>query len=294
MQKKIKLLSTAPMSFHSDWLISVVREYFDLEIWDQSKTYDHNSTLILTFGNLYNTDLRCVIDNLWERHCESNSYVIQNKNWFWYNESLWYRHLCYDQYTPNKTYENLAFVPMRKSRPYRDFLIEELTPMLDRLIWSYVDRGKQLPGDRDIEIWDTQRYFNPDWYDQTYFSIVAESGVHAEALHPVFITEKTFKPIAYHHPFVVYGDPGTLAQLRTLGFETFDNLFDESYDAITNSQQRGQAIIKTVKEFVPEPYSALTQERLAHNHAHFFNTELIKQRIRTEILEPLLHYAETH
>jgi hypothetical protein len=184
-------------------------------------------------------------------------------------------------------------MPMRKSRPYRDFLIEELTPVLDNLIWSYVDHGKQLPQEQDIEIFDTHGYFNPAWYDQTYFSIVAESGVHPTTLHPVLITEKTYKPIAYRHPFVVYGDPGTLSRLRELGFETFNNLFDESYDTITNSRQREHAIIKTIKEFAQESYSVLTQEKIAHNHAHFFDQELVKQRIRNEILEPLLHYAET-
>jgi len=112
-------------------------------------------------------------------------------------------------------------------------------------------------------------------------------------LHPVFITEKTFKPLAFRHPFVVYGHAGTLARLHSLGFETFNNLFDESYDSIIDNKDRGHAVVTAVNAFCPEPYSAETQQKLTHNHAHFFNRKLVEQRIRTEILEPLLHYAET-
>jgi hypothetical protein len=107
------------------------------------------------------------------------------------------------------------------------------------------------------------------------------------------ISEKTFKPIAFQHPLMVYGNSGTLKTLRQWGFETFDNLWDESYDLLTNSQQRRNAIVKLLHEVEIKDYDIETQQRLAHNHAHFFDTELVKQRIREEILEPLLNYAET-
>lgn len=289
MNIKPKLLSTEPMSLHSDWLNDLVAQYFELEPWDPAAVYNYATTLMLLCPDQSNpSNLRCVIDNLWEAPIVSDHYVMQNPNWFWYNESLWYTHLGYDRYTPAKTYTKLALVPMRKQKNYRDFLVKELATELNNSIWSYVEAGRLLPDD-DTELLDSQRYFNPVWYDSTYFSIVAESNI----VGPVFITEKTFKPIAFRHPFIVYSNNGTLAQLHELGFETFGHLFNESYDSIISPVHRGVAVVQAVKDFVPEPYGVETLGKLAHNHAHFFDRELVEQRIRTEILEPLLHYAET-
>ena len=45
--------------------------------------------------------------------------------------------------------------------------------------------------------------------------------------YQTFITEKTFKPIMYGHPFIVLGNPGIMSQLESWGFMTFNNLFDQ-------------------------------------------------------------------
>ena len=62
-------------------------------------------------------------------------------------------------------------------------------------------------------------------------------------------TEKSFKPIAYYHPYMIAGQKGCLQYLRNLGFETFDNMFDESYDLLENYNDRINLIAQNVKEF---------------------------------------------
>jgi hypothetical protein len=52
------------------------------------------------------------------------------------------------------------------------------------------------------------------------------------------ITEKTFKPLVNFHPFVMFGDPGSLALIRWLGFKTFAPVIDESYDEELDSPRR--------------------------------------------------------
>jgi hypothetical protein len=47
---------------------------------------------------------------------------------------------------------------------------------------------------------------------------------------PMRITEKPLKPLVNLHPFVALGNPGSLAQLRSFGFQTFGSVIDESYD----------------------------------------------------------------
>ena len=59
----------------------------------------------------------------------------------------------------------------------------------------------------------------------------------------IFITEKTYKPIYTGHPFIIWGNPGTLTYLRSIGYKTFPTLFDESYDNELDPVKRLEMII---------------------------------------------------
>tara|TARA_Y100001937_G_C6948920_1_gene253735 strand:- start:189 stop:527 length:339 start_codon:yes stop_codon:yes gene_type:complete len=50
----------------------------------------------------------------------------------------------------------------------------------------------------------------------------------------IFITEKTWKAIAYGKPFLLNGDPKSLEYLRSLGYKTFGSFWNESYDSMNN------------------------------------------------------------
>ena len=80
-------------------------------------------------------------------------------------------------------------------------------------------------------------------YSDSYFSVVAETLYDAEQSGGAFVTEKTFKAIANAHPFVVFGCPNTLATLRSLGYHTFDDSIDNSYDTELDNTER---FVKTV------------------------------------------------
>jgi len=51
------------------------------------------------------------------------------------------------------------------------------------------------------------------------------------------ITEKTFKPIVLQQPFLMVGGKGSLAYLRKYGFQTFNELWDESYDNLSDEHR---------------------------------------------------------
>jgi hypothetical protein len=280
-------------SLNSDWIAPIVSRYFDLVPYDKAVAYSDTTvfyTGVLAQSALIKQRQRVVIDNLWERPRAhpANCHALINNNWFWYNESLWARHLGHNSYVPKKTHSKLALMPMRLQRPHRDLIISELAQYLDQFVWSYVDKGRLLPNDADPEDWNSQRYFNPEWYNDTYFSLAVETYVDNVN---VFVTEKTFKPICFQHPFMVFGNPGTLAQLHTLGFETFENLFDESYDHEIALDLRLQLIKSNVENFIQAPYTQLTLDKIQHNHAHFFDCALVEQRIMHEIINPLLEYV---
>ena len=63
----------------------------------------------------------------------------------------------------------------------------------------------------------------------------------------IFITEKTYKAIAYGNPFVINGDNGSLAYLKIMGFKTFDKWWDESYDN-DNSHTKIKKIADIIEE----------------------------------------------
>jgi len=66
----------------------------------------------------------------------------------------------------------------------------------------------------------------------SYLNIITES--HADYVknerQSIFITEKTWKPILAHQPFIVIGQQKHLYALKKLGFKTFEKYIDESYD----------------------------------------------------------------
>ncbi len=55
---------------------------------------------------------------------------------------------------------------------------------------------------------------------------------------PARVTEKPFKPLLNFQPLLLFGNPGSLAFLRQLGFQTYPELFDEAYDEETEPRAR--------------------------------------------------------
>ena len=58
-----------------------------------------------------------------------------------------------------------------------------------------------------------------------------------------------YKPIANAHSFIIWGSPGILKYLRDQGYQTFPELFDESYDSETNHTVRLKMIVSQVERF---------------------------------------------
>ena len=286
-----KLVYESPGSLNSQWIQPIVEQYFTVEPYRADQHYDRHTLLVQSQPTITPAGERIqdqggtiVFDNLWEQPCSwTNGYRLEHANWFWYNESLHYQHLGYDQYQPVRSYDHLALIPMRRIHPHRDWLLQALEPRLDQCVWSYLERGRSLPNDTDTSDFKGQRYMNPEWYNSTCFSIVAESTVSAGE---IFITEKTFKPMAFQHPFVVWAQAGVLKRLQDLGFETFENLFDQAYDSEPNDRRRLTLLVDAVNDFERMEYSKETVQKLQHNHNHFFSNT-VAQRVQKEIVEPL-------
>lgn len=112
-------------------------------------------------------------------------------------------------------------------------------------------------------------------YSQTFFSIVSETNIDVK-----FITEKIYKPIANQHPFIVLGASGILKWLRSQGYETFPEMFDESYDQETEHAKRIYMILDQVEKFcnlsIEEKQKKFNsiKHKLIHNKEHYFSSAI--------------------
>jgi hypothetical protein len=180
---------------------------------------------------------------------------------------------------------------MHLKKPHRDHIIDKLSGVLDRALYSYVGAGITIPGDASSNDGNWQRYLNPAWYDSTAFSVVVETKIS----QPTFISEKIFKPVAYHHPFVVWGSAHSLQYLREQGFETFGHVIDESYDNELDNKKRlqmvGNITCNLSADYATIFNDKLTKEILEHNHNRFFAKD-IEQRFEQEIVGDILKFIQ--
>jgi hypothetical protein len=108
---------------------------------------------------------------------------------------------------------------------------------------SQMDLPRFFPGE------DTQR-MSSCWLDQ--FDLCAESMIYHVSETVFFgrrqhLTEKTFKPIALGMPFVLSAPAGSLAYLKQYGFKTFDSVWDEYYDTVTDDTRRISILTRLLK-----------------------------------------------
>jgi len=132
--------------------------------------------------------------------------------------------------------------------------------------------------------------FNEQTMLDTWLTVVSEASFSDEEL-TCFISEKTFKPIACCHPFVITGNQYSLKNLKDLGYKTFHPYIDETYDELP-TWERFPAIIKSISKIQKltaseklEWYKKL-EDILNHNREVFYkNCEEIIPSAFTKLLD---------
>lgn len=124
--------------------------------------------------------------------------------------------------------------------------------------------------------------YNVKLYTDTGFSVIPES-LYDSKYHPWF-TEKTWKAIANHHPFIIAGVPGSLSKLNQMGIVTFDEfLLVKNYDTIECPEARLDAIVANIGWWQQNihKYKYAINESVIHNREVFGNLYLENaERIR--------------
>ena len=93
----------------------------------------------------------------------------------------------------------------------------------------------ELDTDGKVDNFRTDNTFDKKLFLDSVIHIVSETSFQNNEL---FISEKVLKPILNFQPFILVGPYQYLKELKNLGFKTFGDYWDESYDEIENPKER--------------------------------------------------------
>jgi hypothetical protein len=111
-------------------------------------------------------------------------------------------------------------------------------------------------------------------YEKTFISMVTETLVDEGTL---FISEKIWKPIMVGHPFIVYGNLGTLKFLKSMGYRTFDKWINEEYDNEPDSGKRCNMITEELVKLSTKTVEELKLIRSEMNEVCDYNQKWYKK-----------------
>jgi hypothetical protein len=129
-------------------------------------------------------------------------------------------------------------------------------------------------------------------YLNSWVSVITESSYFNHE-HSVFISEKTFKPIACMQPFIIVGSKHSLKYLRKLGYKTFDGFIDESYDELDDNDRFlaiANALIKIKNIEDKVSWYKSMQDILEHNHKLFLSIQTSKSQEHESLIKYYFDY----
>lgn len=111
---------------------------------------------------------------------------------------------------------------------------------------------------------------NNDAYHNSYINIITETNISQP-----FFSEKTFKALANGQFFISINASGSLDFLKSFGFDTFDDIIDQSYDKILDPYKKILAVSDLLDDLIKLNWPKIwksTQTRRQKNVEHFFST----------------------
>lgn len=112
-----------------------------------------------------------------------------------------------------------------------------------------------------------------NYFDPVFCHIATETLFTGPTLH---LTEKSLRAFVNKRPMILLGPPHSLSYLRSYGFKTFGDFWDESYDSIEDPWARMEAVVELVKKLNQMSLNDMEdmldnmQPILDHNSRHFF------------------------
>ena len=132
---------------------------------------------------------------------------------------------------------------------------------------------------------------------ESFIFVVTETCYWQDKTH---LTEKIFKPIVLRMPFILVGCANNLAYLRSYGFRTFGDFWDEGYDAVADPIERMRAIVKILTDIAKlssqqqKDLLLEMQPILDHNYKLFNDPDFVQQEWQhlTDSLKDICQYYQ--
>lgn len=136
------------------------------------------------------------------------------------------------------------------------------------------DRTSNLKTDEDMEF----------FYLDSFLSIVTESrfGVLCGE-----VSEKVLRPMVFMRPFVIFGAPYLLKYLKSLGFRTFSDFWDESYDEIEDHKLRTEALFRVLDSVLNQDLHSMEKLLVQMKEILEHNRNLVLLHLRDKMLAEL-------
>jgi hypothetical protein len=112
-----------------------------------------------------------------------------------------------------------------------------------------LDQYSLLPQDVTIDNVGVDVSINHPAYQETYINLVTETNIN---FNTPMLSEKTFKPLTAGQLFILIAAPGAVKFLRDVGFDTFDDIIDHSYDQILDPRVRINKALEQVDQLIEQ------------------------------------------
>jgi hypothetical protein len=213
--------------------------------------------------------------------------LIYNGNWFMHLE-----HYHVDWANLEITHKLVCL--MRRPSLGRGTLAKRLLSkfQLNELIMTFGTNGVEPSNDIKQLIWPQpypmivdrpmadqvfQHRIDHDFFYRAPVNLVVESSSQTDpnTWRSIFVTEKTLKSMAWYQFPIWYAVPGLVDQVRHMGFDVFDDVFDNhEYDKIQDPWVRMTQVVMLARQVCNLDLTALRKQ---HWQRLEKNAELIKQ-----------------
>ena len=289
--------------FHFDWIDSLVDRY-EFSSDDvvmitanlkANENYTENKFTIIPYNffinrldfllldklNKYSLDQ---IKNGYDKYINNNK-INKKKNHFICFNGIpkLHRLIMFGMIKSNPKLNNTTIISLRNtdSNNPKAFYEEVLNNSVDEMIINFFkDYDSNINYSYDTHDWNKLTewgdFINEQAHNTTFVNIVTETMCNNES---IFLTEKIYKPMYMCQPFIIFGNPNSLAKLKEYGFKTFDKWWDESYDTELDLNIRLEKIRKVLEEIASWDFDKCNQitiemeEVLIHNYKQLMTTD---------------------
>jgi hypothetical protein len=210
---------------------------------------------------------------------------------FWWSHALiardWYRYAEHDPLLKINQDDKKTFLIYARdfngTRSYRKKIINEIESISDQC-----QIGSQS---HKVVTSENSATYDGEDFVSTEISVVLETMFDDPR---IYLSEKTLRPLACGHPFILAAGPESLKFLKSYGFETFDPWINESYDQEHDHEKRLKLILQEMHRIasLKEKDRKIMMENIhqiaTRNKQNFFSDHFLKY-----VINELKHNVQT-